>query len=74
MRNIYDVIREKEATVEQLQKELEALRIAARILSEDSNTKKTEVREPARPMRPSAPIAPATDTEVVLSPPLRQFP
>ena len=73
MRNIYDVIREKEATVEQLQKELEALRIAARILTEDSSIKK-DVREPARPMRPSAPMVPATDTEVVLSPPLRQFP
>ena len=71
MRNIYDVIREKEASVDQLQKELEALRIAARLLSEDG---KKEVREPARPLRPATPMSAATDTEVHLSAPLRQFP
>ena len=36
MRNIYDVIREKEAEIEQLQKQVEALRLAARILTEDA--------------------------------------
>jgi hypothetical protein len=35
MKNIYDVLKQKEAQIQQLQKELEALKLAARLLSED---------------------------------------
>lgn len=75
MRNIYDVIREKEAAVEQLQKELEALRIAARLLTDDSNGKRDRepVPVPVSTVRPTM-TRPNTDTEVMLSAPLRQFP
>ncbi|MGH9522230.1 MAG: hypothetical protein ACRD3E_06835 [Terriglobales bacterium] len=76
MRNIYDVIREKEAEIEQLQKQVEALRLAARILSEES--KPEPVREPLQPVRPAVrsvvPPPAANDTEIVIGAPLRQFP
>ena len=71
MRNIYEVIREKEAEIEQLQKQVEALRVAARILSEDGKSE----REPARPAVRTSIVPPATnDTEVIIGAPLRQFP
>lgn len=37
MKNIYDVIRQKELDMQQLQKEVEALRLAARLLADDSD-------------------------------------
>jgi len=36
MKNIYDVMRQKEAEIQQLQRDIEALRVAARLLAEDS--------------------------------------
>lgn len=36
MKNIFDVINQKEAEAQQLQKEIDALRLAARLLSEES--------------------------------------
>jgi hypothetical protein len=36
MKNIYDVIKQKEAQLLQLQKEIEALQIAARLLSDET--------------------------------------
>lgn len=38
MKNIYDVIRQKELMVEQLNKDLDALRQAARLLEEDDSS------------------------------------
>ncbi len=38
MKNIYDVIRQKELDMQQLQKEVEALRLAARILADDGDS------------------------------------
>lgn len=78
MRNIYEVIREKEAEIEQLQKQIEALRTAARIL-EDSKPEREParepVREPARPaVRAAVPPPALNDTEIVMGAPLRQFP
>jgi type II secretory pathway component PulM len=73
MRNIYDVIRHKEADIQQLQKELEALRLAARLLTDEASP---EV-ETLKPMRMAAAATPTTskaDNEVLLSAPLRQFP
>ncbi len=72
MRNIYEVIRQKEAEIQQLQKELEALRLAARLLTDEV---KADV-EPTKPVRMAASVSPIkTDTEIVLpAAPLRQFP
>lgn len=36
MKNIYDVLKQKEAQILQLQKEIEALQIAVRLLSDES--------------------------------------
>jgi len=72
MRNIYEVIRQKEAEIQQLQKDLEALRLAARLLTDEV---KADV-EPAKPVRMTASVLPIkTDTEIVLpAAPRRQFP
>jgi hypothetical protein len=72
MRNIYEVIRQKEAEIQQLQKDLEALRLAARLLTDEV---KADV-EPAKAMRMTASVSPIkTDTEIVLpAAPRRQFP
>jgi regulator of replication initiation timing len=35
MKNIYDVLKQKEAQIEQLQAEIEALKVAARLLADD---------------------------------------
>lgn len=44
MKNIYDVLKQKEAQIQLIQREVEALRLAARLLAED------EEAESARPM------------------------
>ena len=36
MKNIYEVLRQKENEIQQLQKDIEALRVAARLLADDS--------------------------------------
>jgi hypothetical protein len=38
MKNLYDVLRQKEQEIKQLQKEIEALRLAASLLSEEPET------------------------------------
>lgn len=58
MKNIFDVLRQKEAELQQIQKEIEALRIAARILQDEGGAE-TGTRQAA------ANAAPA---------PTRQFP
>jgi hypothetical protein len=72
MKNIYDVIRQKESDIQQIQKELEALRLAARLLTDDT---KVDLDAP-KPMRMAAAATPSikTDAEVMLSAPVRQFP
>ena len=73
MRNIFDVIRQKESQLQDIQKELEALRLTARLLSEDD--KAVEVETPK--MRMASGMTPAvlkSDAEVMLSAPHRPFP
>jgi hypothetical protein len=36
MKNIYEVLRQKELELQQLQKDIEALRVAARLLADDN--------------------------------------
>jgi hypothetical protein len=47
MKNIFDVLRQKEAELQQLQKEIEALRVAARLLAEDSDPRMETAVRPA---------------------------
>lgn len=37
MKNIYEVLRQKELELQQLQKDIEALRVAARLLADDND-------------------------------------
>lgn len=47
MKDIYELIRQKEAEYERVQKEVEALRIAVRLLDENSEARTTTVSAPA---------------------------
>jgi len=72
MRNIYEVIRHKEAQIQEIQKELEALRVAARLLADDD---KDEADAPVMRMAAAVPSSGRKpDSEVVLSAPHRPFP
>ncbi len=44
MKNLYEVLRQKELEVQQLQKEIEALRLAARLLADDNETESSSTR------------------------------
>ena len=59
MKNIYEVLRQKELELQQLQKDIEALRVAARLLADDNDA---EVA--ARSMGSSA-AAPRISTSAV---------
>ena len=72
MKNINDVLRLKEQQIQQLQREIETLRAAARLLVEESDqapaprpVSSTNVAMPAMPapqmvMRPAQPVAPVS--------------
>ena len=64
MRNIYEVMRQKEADIEQLKKELQALRVVAPLLEEDLTP---EVQAPPSvrtyPTPPAKPIAVAVGAD-----------
>ncbi len=61
MKNIQDVIRSKEQQMQQIQKELEALKLAAKLLVEDGDMPAQPARAtaatttPGMVMRPAAP-------------------
>jgi len=47
VKDIYELIRQKESEFERVQKEVEALRIAVRLLDENSESRTTTVNTPA---------------------------
>jgi hypothetical protein len=64
MKNVYEVLRQKELELARLEKEVEALRVAAPLLSEEkeqvaeaSKPALTQVVPPQQPLRIPAPIA-----------------
>jgi len=67
MKDINEVLRKKEADLQQLQRDVEALRVAVRILSEDAEAggafprPSTAAISYATPARPTPPPASATD-------------
>jgi hypothetical protein len=63
MKKIYEVLQQKETELQQLQKDIEALRVAARLLSDDNNTETAASRPPSS----SAP-KPRTATAVADTP------
>ena len=56
MKDINELLRKKEADLQQIQREVEALRIAARLLSDEAET----VPAYARPVPPTSAYAPPT--------------
>ncbi len=69
MRNIYDVLRQKEAEVERVKKELQALRIVAPLLEEEIAPEVQVAPPPVRTyptvQAKPAPVAAATDTKPI---------
>ena len=50
MKNIYEVLRQKENEVQQLQKDIEALRVAARLLADDNDAEPVSSRSVSSPI------------------------
>ena len=62
MKNVYEVLRQKELELARLEKEVEALRVAAPLLSEDKEVPKptlTAAPPPQQPIRIPQPAIPA---------------
>ena len=61
MKNVYEVLRQKELELTRLEKEVEALRVAAPLLSEEkesiSEAPKPTLTTPQQPIRIPAPVA-----------------
>jgi hypothetical protein len=57
MKNIYEVLRQKELEIQQLQKDIEALRVAARLLADDGEIEPKTAGTGPQPMRTSVPTA-----------------
>lgn len=55
MRNVYEVLRQKELELARLEKEVEALRVAAPLLSEEKEMAETTSNKPT--LAPSAPVS-----------------
>jgi hypothetical protein len=82
MKNIYEVLRQKEAELALLQKEIEALQIAARLLNEEPDGRAEQMARPMAmasaaasgpmiaPVRPNPAREPAAPWDAGL----RQFP
>ncbi len=67
MKNVYEVLRQKELELARLEKEVEALRVAAPLLSDDkemlaegTNNKPTLASAPQQPIRMTPPPVAAT--------------
>jgi hypothetical protein len=81
MKNIYEVLRQKELEIQQLQRDIEALRVAARLLADDSEAE-TSISRPLASSVPTprisaaAAVAAAVKPAEQLSPSvgIRQFP
>jgi len=67
MKNIYDVLRQKEAEIERLRKEIQALRVVAPLLEEELTSDIQVAPPPARtyPTVQAKPPAVAADTKPI---------
>lgn len=77
MKNINDVLRQKELEIQQIQREIEVLRVAARLLADDSDTDTASVRPAiaaSAPPRPAAVMAKPADSAFAPQAGVRQFP
>ena len=61
MKNLFEVLKQKEGELQRLQTEVEALRTAARLLADDVETAVMEATSrPVSPLRQTAPARPMT--------------
>ena len=78
MKNIYEVLRQKENEIQQLQRDIEALRVAARLLADDNEleTVRTVTSTATAPRVSAAAVAAAAKPADTLGPAvgIRQFP
>jgi hypothetical protein len=78
MKNIYEVLRQKENEIQQLQKDIEALRVAARLLADDNelDTVRTVTSTGTAPRVSAAAVGSAVKPAETLGPAvgIRQFP
>jgi hypothetical protein len=78
MKNIYEVLRQKELELQQLQKDIEALRVAARLLADDNDAEVTRSMgsSSAAPRISTATVAAVGKPAETMSPGtgIRQFP
>jgi len=74
MKNIYEVLRQKENEIQQLQKDIEALRVAARLLADDNelDTGRTVTSSATAPRVTAAAVKPAETLGPAVG--IRQFP
>jgi len=73
MKNIYEVLRQKEAELQQLQKEVEALRVAAELLADDYDSHKDATPRASTGSAP-VPVSAARPSTGNVASPARQFP
>ena len=69
MKNVFDVLRQKEAELQQIQKEIEALRVAARLLADEQEA--DDDSGPSRTAVAAVLSRPAPATTASSSPALR---
>lgn len=70
MKNIYEVLRQKEQEIRRLEKEIEALRTVLPMLVEESDVPRPrEVQEPYRPPVPAPSVFAATTAAAAPAPP-----
>ncbi len=79
MKNIHDVLRQKELEIQQIQREIEALRLVSRLLADDPETEASAVRTsvPSAVAAPRPPAVMAKPTDGGFTVPqagIRQFP
>jgi hypothetical protein len=78
MKNIYEVLRQKENEIQQLQKDIEALRVAARLLADDNelDTVRTVTSTGTAPRVSATAVPAAVKPAETLGPAvgIRQFP
>jgi hypothetical protein len=74
MKNIYEVLRQKEDEIQQLQKDIEALRVAARLLADDNelDTMRTVTSTGTAPRVSATAVGAAVKPAETLG--IRQFP
>jgi len=74
MKNIFDVLKQKEAELQQIQKEVEALRVAARLLSDESEARMDAAIRPAAVPAGPVPAPRAKEVAAGFDAGPRQFP